>query len=223
MAEFLTTKGATAKLEEIIYQANKEIILCSPFLQINDDFYERLFDANEKEIKISFIYGKNELNPSEEQKLAALHNAKKYFCENLHAKCYANEKKMLITSMNFYDFSMQNNKEMGIFITRENDQDLFENAMNELQSIIRHSREDNTYMPTNNIPSERTQHKNHGYCIRCGEEIKIDTYKPYCWDCFNVWAQFGNEDYIENVCHLCGEETDSTMARPLCYTCYRNN
>ena len=35
-----------------------------------------------------------------------------YFSKNLHAKCYLNEKKMIITSMNLYEFSQVNNREM---------------------------------------------------------------------------------------------------------------
>ena len=70
---------------------------------------------------------------------------------------------MLITSMNFYDFSMQNNKEMGIYLNRERDNELFEDAMNEVQSIIRHSTEENKYI---NKRNEYNNQKNQdsGYC-----------------------------------------------------------
>jgi len=221
MSEFLTTKGATAKIEEIIYQAKSEIILCSPYLQINDDFYDRLFDANEKGIDILFVYGKNELNQKEEEKINSLKNAKKYYSENLHAKCYTNERTMLITSMNFYDFSMKNNKEMGISISRDNDKELFENAMNEVQSILRRSINE-TKIFCKSI-KQNTTYSNKGYCIRCGERIELNKYKPLCNSCFKTWASFGNENYIESYCHFCGQKTDSSVSRPLCYSCYKNN
>ena len=214
----MTTKGVTARLEEIIYGARREIIICSPFLQINDDFHERLLDATEHNVRISFVYGKNELSQKEENRLLELNRAKKYYCHNLHAKCYANEKKMLITSMNFYDYSMQNNREMGIFLTRDNDRELFEDAMNEIQSIIRHSSEEKIENKT-----ESQNNDDRGFCIRCGERIRLNAYKPYCRDCFKIWSQFENEDYVENVCHYCGEEADTSMEKPLCYPCYRNN
>ncbi len=39
--------------------------------------------------------------------------------QNLHAKCYLNEKAAIITSMNLYDFSQVNNNEMGVYTKLE--------------------------------------------------------------------------------------------------------
>ena len=64
-------------------------------------------------MKISVVYGKNQLEPDTFKKLTELKNAKLYYLNNLDAKCYFNEKSMVITSLNLYDFSEQNNREMG--------------------------------------------------------------------------------------------------------------
>jgi len=70
-----------------------------------------------------------------------------YFSKNLHAKCYLNESKMIIASMNLYEFSQQNNKEMGILIDRSNEDDkkVYDDAEKEIESII-HNSEDFSYV-----------------------------------------------------------------------------
>ena len=39
-----------------------------------------------------------------------------YNAPRLHAKCYLNEQAAIITSLNLYEFSQQNNEEMGVYI-----------------------------------------------------------------------------------------------------------
>ncbi len=60
-------------------------------------------------------------------------------CDNLHAKCYMSEKACVITSMNMYDFSEHNNREMGILLEIPGDYLLMVEAASEIQSIVRHS------------------------------------------------------------------------------------
>jgi hypothetical protein len=60
-----------------------------------------------------------------------------------------------------------------------------------------------------------------GYCIRCGDRIKMG--KPYCGDCYEKWAEFENHDYKERFCHTCGKDNASTMNKPLCRSCYKKS
>jgi hypothetical protein len=66
-----------------------------------------------------------------------LKNLTLLFYEHVHAKCYFNEETMVITSMNMYEFSEKTNREMGVLINRSVDTKLFDEAKNEVQSIIR--------------------------------------------------------------------------------------
>ena len=63
------------------------------------------------------------------------------YCKNLHAKCYLNESLCIITSLNLYEFSQVNNNEMGVLIQRSEDTDLYRDAYEEAQRIIRVSEE----------------------------------------------------------------------------------
>src|SRR5690554_4799089 len=230
MAKFLTTSGTSHHIENVMISAKKKLVLISPYLQISKTFFERLKDAANKNVEIKIIYGKSELKPNEQNSLAQLKNIELFYFENLHAKCYFNESEMVITSMNMYEFSEKNNREMGVFITKADDSELFQNAVEETLSIIRSSelinlsRTERTFYPeAPNNPNDNyeTIHPNRGYCIRCEERIPFDIDKPYCWKCFTTWSQFENPDYEENVCHICGEFEGSTMVKPVCYSCYK--
>lgn len=68
-------------------------------------------------------------------------NVRTSFCQNLHAKCYLNETSAIITSMNLYDFSQVNNNEMGVFLQRDSEAELYREAYEEAQRLIRISEE----------------------------------------------------------------------------------
>ena len=82
---------------------------------------------------------------------------------------------MVITSMNMYEFSEKNNREMGVFITKEKDPELFEKAVNETLSIVQSSeliglaKTKRTYYQDNTDEKGITNKKKQklGYCIRC--------------------------------------------------------
>ena len=54
---------------------------------------------------------------------------------DLHAKCYLNEDRAIICSMNLYDYSQQTNIEMGILITKKDDEVAYEALIDEINNI----------------------------------------------------------------------------------------
>lgn len=137
MAKFLNTSAANYYLEELIKQARERLIIISPFLKFNDRIKELLVDKDRMKIDVRIVYGKNELAPSEINWLRSLEFLRTSFCQNLHAKCYMSEQAAIITSMNLYDFSQVNNNEMGVFIRREEEPELFRETFEEAQRLIR--------------------------------------------------------------------------------------
>ncbi len=141
MAKFLTTTGVSFHLEQLINKANEKLFLISPYLKINDRLKQSLEDKNRMKIDIRVIYGKNELQPDENNWLKSMSNIRASFCKDLHAKCYLNENEAIITSMNLYEFSQINNNEMGIYVVKETDPELYKEISNEVQRLIRISDE----------------------------------------------------------------------------------
>src|SRR6185437_17084164 len=125
----------------MIKEAKDRLILISPFLRLNDRVKELLADKNRLKIDVRIVYGKSELQPEEIGWLNTLSYVRTSFCRNLHAKCYLNEELCIVTSLNLYEFSQVNNNEMGVLIRRSEDSELYRDAYEECQRIIRISEE----------------------------------------------------------------------------------
>jgi phosphatidylserine/phosphatidylglycerophosphate/cardiolipin synthase-like enzyme len=141
MAKFLNTSATNYFLEELIKGARDRLILISPFLRLNDRIKELLADKNRLKIDVRIVYGKSELQPQEIDWLRELTYIRTSYCKNLHAKCYMSEEMCIVTSLNLYEFSQVNNNEMGVLIRRSDDVELYQDAYDEAQRIIRISDE----------------------------------------------------------------------------------
>jgi len=141
VAKFLNTSATNYFLEELIKEAKDRLILISPFLKLNDRMKELLADKDRLKIDVRIVYGKSELQPEEINWLKELTYVRTSFCKNLHAKCYLSEELCIVTSLNLYEFSQVNNNEMGVLIRRSEDAELYKDAYEEAQRIIRISDE----------------------------------------------------------------------------------
>jgi hypothetical protein len=141
MAKFLNTSGLNYHLEEMIKGARDRLVLISPFLRLNDRIKELIADKNRLKIDVRIVYGKSELAPAEIDWLRGMMFVRTSFCKNLHAKCYLNEERCIITSLNLYEFSMVNNNEMGVLLDRTEDAAVYRDAYDEAQRIVRISEE----------------------------------------------------------------------------------
>ncbi len=141
MAKFINTRKAVSEIEDLIKKAGERLILISPYLKLAKDFKELLTYRNSKDKITTVIFGKQELNPDEMKFLQGLRFVILKYNEDLHAKCYANDDKMVITSLNLYEFSMANNKEMGVLIDKNDpaDKELFDDAFKEVDYIYQTS------------------------------------------------------------------------------------
>ena len=162
MAKFLNTSGTTYHLEEMIKKASDRLILISPYLKLNERVKELLEDKNRLKIDIRIVYGKSDLQPEEINWLKNLTFIRTSFCKNLHAKCYMNENECIITSLNLYEFSQINNNEMGILIARDADNQLYSDAYEEAQRIIRISEEVRMSVDKVNEMSTTSENKEYG-------------------------------------------------------------
>ena len=137
VAKFLDTTGVNFYLQNLIKDASVQLVLVSPYLQLNDRIRELLEDKNRMKIDVRIVYGKVELRPDEITWLRGLDLVRTSFCKNLHAKCYMSEHGCIVTSMNLYEFSQVNNNEMGIYFDGTDDRQLYSDAKQEVQRILR--------------------------------------------------------------------------------------
>lgn len=235
MAKFLDRRGISYELGEIIKNAKDRLYLISPFLKVSKDLKE-LLEAKPNSVDIRVIFGKSELQPDEAEWLQRLDAVKTSYRKDLHAKCYLNEDKALLTSMNLYEFSEKNNDEMGVLVSYEEDRELYEDILQEAKRLLERSQpgrvmfarvepaEDGREEPRARVAQETVKTSatpQTGFCLRCGDSIPANAAQPYCKRCYSSWSQYKNEDYEEKHCHTCGKEHEATMSKPLCLACYR--
>ena len=248
MPEFLTTHATAAKIENIILDSSKTLVLVSPYIRLSTTLFRRLKDADERGVKIIVVYGKEALKIEEKKQLESLKNLKLFFCERLHTKCYFNDDSMVITSMNLFDFSEKNNREMGVLFKRLEDVSIFKDAIREVQSIIKESEKetrnpdhfqefkttpDRAKIPVpppdkrnvaeiikNTLNTVFSGEKLDARCIRCGDGIPFDPIHALCDACYYEWSDYKNPSYPEHYCHACGKQSKTTKDKPLCYSCF---
>ncbi len=121
MARFLTGNNLNAEIENIFRDAASMLILISPFIKLHDRYKASLLSHKENDkLAMIVIFGKNEENLSRSMSLDDLNFFKQFpnieikYEKRLHAKYYANEFAAIITSMNLYSFSQDNNIEVGV-------------------------------------------------------------------------------------------------------------
>jgi phosphatidylserine/phosphatidylglycerophosphate/cardiolipin synthase-like enzyme len=242
MAVFLTTRGTTAELEKIINGAENFLVLISPFIKMPSSLLQNLKAADKRGVNISVVYGKSQLEPDTVRQLTELRNAKLYFFDNLHAKCYFNEKSMVITSLNLYDFSEVNNREMGVLVTRQEADGVYAEAAREARMIVDLAVrcEPNTQVterPKIRVPAPKKKEKpksiwrkdlseilssfmakSNGYCIGCRTRIDFDEDRPYCPACYAKWQRDRRQKGL--YCHECSQPATTTINKFRCRSCY---
>ena len=239
MAKFLTTIDIASQLRGLITDADKILYLVSPYLQISKDFQELVNSRNKNEKKTIIIYGKNELTPEQLKFLTGLRHVYLKYHENLHAKCYVNDTKLIITSLNFYEYSMINNKEMGVvydntipedveiytkalehvkFIEDNSDDKPFELIANSTKNATVDKKIETTrQQPIVKSETKKNSGKQKGYCIRTGAEITFNVEKPLSYESFKSWNKVGNPDFAEKFCHFSGEQSNgqTSVSKPI--------
>ncbi|MDO8967405.1 MAG: phospholipase D-like domain-containing protein [Algoriphagus sp.] len=141
MAKFLNTTGISYHLEELIKNTKDRLILISPYLQFHKRVKDHLENLNIQKRDIRIIYRENKLQVEESNWLEKQIGIRTSLCNSLHAKCYINENEAIVTSMNLYSFSQQNNDEMGIYVTKDQDRELFNDISEEVQRLLTISEE----------------------------------------------------------------------------------
>ena len=207
--------------------------MISPYLQFNDRIKENIQNLNIQKRDIRIIYRENKLQIEENNWLGSQLGVRTSICKNLHAKCYINENEAIITSMNLYEFSQQNNNEMGIHFSKSQDPELYNSTFDEVQRLLTISEEirvtvkkitAETPYKTERIALETNEKntklpdKQNGFCIRTGVPIPFNVEKPLSFEAYKAWSKYGsNPDYAEKFCHFSGEPSngETSVGKPI--------
>jgi len=121
MARFLEGNDLNSELGKIFEQAEQQLILISPFIKLHDRFSSILRSKkNDPKLEIIVVFGKNEDKISKSMNYADFNffkdfpNIHIHYEKRLHAKYFANESSAILSSMNLYSYSQDNNIEAGV-------------------------------------------------------------------------------------------------------------
>ena len=109
-------------LDEIIIRgAETKLLLVSPYIRLHHRTADALKSLKTRpEVRVTVCFGKangvyaKSFHPDALALLKELPNIRIVYEERLHAKFYGNDEASLITSMNLFDFSIDNNIEVGV-------------------------------------------------------------------------------------------------------------
>lgn len=225
MAKFLTTRQTTSQLESIIANARSQLVLISPYVRIADNLFPSLQQADQKKVRTTLVFGKQQLDPIVRKQLERLDHLTLCFVPKLHAKCYYNETQMVISSLNLYDFS-ENNFEMGILLDAQYDDVAYATAKEHAETIINFSATTEAERQSTREPrrpyveAKVSLQADSGHCIRCSKTIPFaPVEKPYCRDCSHQWNK--QHDHEEKYCHSCGQpRRNIDFDHPKCKSCW---
>ncbi|MGI5069755.1 hypothetical protein HRO26_01180 [Treponema pectinovorum] len=224
----------SSSIIDIIREAKRYCFIITPYFKTWPQLSKSLELAASQNKKIFFLFRDDQKYKEEIIELNERFNFDIFFIENLHAKIYLNESTALISSMNLYDYSKENNFEIGYIINNPKDLKeivnkiiseminvwgtncLYGNHSDYLSQII-YCQNQNTDSQFKSIKQQKCFD---AFCIRCKRNIRYDFYKPLCSDCFFEWNRYHDNECPENYCHKCGNKNQSTYTKPLCLQCF---
>ncbi|MCC6370482.1 MAG: hypothetical protein IT236_05690 [Bacteroidia bacterium] len=121
MPQFLTGNKLNAEIGNLIEEAQSLIVIVSPYIKLHERYASALkTKLDNHNVQLIIVFGKNEEDMSKSiveedfNFFKQFPNVFIYFEKRLHAKYIANESASIITSMNFYKYSQDNNIEVGV-------------------------------------------------------------------------------------------------------------
>ena len=260
-SQILTNHLISGEIISLIESSKDYCFLVTPYYKPWPILTRTLEKAAALEKKIIFIFRSDILK--EDSKKASTKDSIKillpelnafgfdiHFIDRLHTKLYLNEKTVILTSMNLYDSSKENNYEVGYKIKSVYEAKLFKEEViekdilalkskltipgryaAELERIEKAKLENEKKVQENRLTRKVSINRisetrnsysktNQGHCIRCNTRIVLDPNRPYCDRCYSDWAHNSLYDLQENNCHICGYSAPSSMNKSLCYSCY---
>jgi hypothetical protein len=137
MAQFLNAAAAYTEIENIINRAEKKLVMVSPFVRLPRVLLQRLLHAGQSRgVHVTIVCRRKDVPPDESAAFKKLAWVEVLDLPNLHARCFYNEKSMVITSLNLSGNVTANAREIGVLLTQEKDPDVFRDAAAEAEAMI---------------------------------------------------------------------------------------
>lgn len=212
MPRFINTGKTIAEIQDLIVNAGENLILLAPFLKLSPVVRELLAYRNGKNKITTLVFSRQELNTDEVKFLENLRFVILKRNESVHAKCYVNDDKMILTSLNLHECSSgTQSQDMGFVLDRNDPVDaaLYEDSFKEVNKITATSEYYRFQQARPEIPSPgsgyRKMNNAIGFCVRTGAEIPFNIDKPLSYEGYRTWSRQEDPNAPENYCHFSGD------------------
>ena len=245
MIEIYTNHQITPEILNIIQYSEKYVVIVSPYIQLWEHLTLQLKSAIKRGVVIKWFYRTNEVKPKIINELKTIGVQMKNI-DILHTKLYFSENHGIMTSMNLYEYSSNNSKEMGLYtderkllnkfkyyieeelttepiIPKKSFLDVTKGLVNSLTSDVVEEKVEVAETNKSNKPTfKRTQSNGDGHCIRCSTSISYNMKSPYCLKHFKSWNKYKNPKFEEKHCHKCSKSHKTSFVKPICNSCYKS-
>ena len=241
MIHLIRDHDIPSEILNLIDSSEEYVVIISPYISL----WGHLTDTLERTIKdgvvIKWYYREGDVKPSIINQLDKM-GVKMKGIKNLHSKLYLSEKEGVMTSMNLYDFSSKNNREVGIITDQKKllkefkdyieilltNEDILpkKSFLDKVMGSFVDDEKDKTEVVIEKVESKKsdksTQSNGDGHCIRCSTSIIYNVKSPYCKKCYKSWNKYKNKGYEEKHCHQCSKSHKTSFEKPICYSCFKS-
>ncbi len=223
MAElrFLGKRHTVEHLHRLIEEAQKYVILVSPFVRISKlgDLQRAIRAAVERGVAVTLVTNSEALATVDEMGELNQKAVRLFVLNELHAKVYLSEKGALVSSLNLTDASFNRSIEIGIWVPKARPE------YSQILAFMRSELQPELLELTNDDDDEffddlADADEDDGFCIACKTPIELNRAYPYCRDDYYEWKRHGDRNHTEKFCHECGHRHPATLRKPLCDDCF---
>ena len=235
--EILGVSSVSSAVESLVDRSQKFLFIVTPYFKPWDRVARAIKGARTRGAAVVVLLRGGEDRAKSEDRIREFlpHGVVVTYLSRLHAKIYATESEVIVTSMNLYDSSALDSFEVAVRFSKEVDGDAYGQVLLQVLELV------GTAAAERKVESTEGRAEAHpvdamllgkpaapavarssarGHCIRCGSPIALNPEKPLCADCFKSWARFSNPEYPEEHCHRCGKAAKTSVAKPLCRPCW---
>jgi hypothetical protein len=222
---FLKTYELTTEILNLISSTKSYCYIVSPYIKIWPQLERVLEIASKQETILTFVIREDPKSSTLLKTLNHEYGFEVIVIKDLHIKLYLNEESCLLSTMNLYDASQQNNLELGYYFSNsaEIKKDIIENYILADKTAVRYSGkfEEKRKEVLKRVSEAKEVLSQLGYCVDCQIRINPD-FNPWtprvirCRDCY-----FKSTDLNGQIqfCHFCGEAHNSTGDHPFHHSC----
>ncbi len=216
LIRILRDRDVDAAIPEIIREADEFFTLVSPNTSFEGSWLSIIKNATQRGIEVCVVYNPLYTEESSNNHLINLpQEVKRYGVDYLHAKIYMTDKSVIITSMNYTNWSNKN-REIAVRFERGTAQQAYEEVAAYVDELL------GRIPDKNDSESIQRLKKTQGHCIFCGTNVSYDPQKPLCR---RHWKPgLSDKPTIKhNYCHGCGKERETTFKEPRCTECHEQD